>query len=590
MRPTFLGFETARKGLMASQKGLDVSGQNITNINTAGYTRQRVDYISVSSSSSGRISSGKGSLAGQGVAINGVSQIRDPFLDKRFREEYADVGMYDQNIQILKDLESILDEVTSSGLKDGIKNMLNSLNNFSKNPDQSSHANIFLTSAKSMTQVLSQFSNKVDAILDQQKFNAQIAVNDINSILERLSEINKSITRDISLTGGNNEYYGPNELLDKRNVLLDELSKYGDIKISNNSDGSVSVDMFGHNVIDGDKFDEVNFVRNIDNTISFTWQSSGDKVVATTGSLKSFTDLINGRGPNAIGDDQNFEKGILYYKDRLDIFAKEFVSMFNSSIDTKATNAIYKIPAPTVANVAPYTVTVDLGGAPHNINITGTTTQEQTTQLVRELNQNVTFSQNYTATIDNTGSVVVTAKNPGLDDMFGGIDGFNGLTGTDSFTVEVAGMVAGQIQKTLFEPFDITNVTAGNITVSGIWASDADYIMTDVNGDGALDNAYILALIDSFNKEIDFGDFKGNFEDYINSYNTNLGQQIEFNQTRFDATAAIADEMLNRRDAISGVSLDEEGTNLMTYDKAYKAISRLMTTLDEALDTLINRT
>ena len=92
-RPTFLGFESGRKGLAVAQKGLDITGQNLMNINTPGYTRQRVDQVSVSAyGHNSRYGGTKVDFAGQGVDITGIYQTRNAFLDRRFREEYSDTS------------------------------------------------------------------------------------------------------------------------------------------------------------------------------------------------------------------------------------------------------------------------------------------------------------------------------------------------------------------------------------------------------------------------------------------------------------------------------------------------------------------
>ena len=592
MRPTFMGFETARRGLMANQKGIDVSGHNLTNINTNGYTRQRVDYVSVQTGSTGRYGVRNGSLAGQGVNVNGVSQIRDSFLDKRFREEYSDVGFYDQNVASLSDIESALDEVTSKGLKEGIKNMVIALNNFSKNPDQSTHANIVMTEAKNLTQVLRQFDGKLQNILEQQKFSAEIAVNDVNSLTERIANLNKGIAEDVFLSGGGNEYYGPNELLDQRNVLIDELSRYGEVSTVQETDGTVTVEMNGTKVVDGKKYETMNYVENSDNTISINWQSTGKEVKNTTGVLTSYINMINGRGSEASGANENFEKGVPYYQDKIDAFAKQIVSVFNNTIETKATNAEYQVtPTNTVFPTGAHTITVDIGGINYNATINvpadGNNIKDQSKAFVAQLNTQTGITDKYNITSSDDGTITFTAKEAGVDTALTGITGYNA---TNTFKTTVAGMEAGEVTKTLFEPGNAGEVTAGNITISDQWMNDPNYIITDMNGDGESDNTYILALINTFNEDYNFGEFEGTFEEYVNYYNTTLGQEITFNSTRLEASASIADEMLNRRDAISGVSMDEEGANLMTYDKAYKAVSRLMTTLDEALDTLINKT
>lgn len=115
MRPTFLGFETATRGLMASQKAIDIVGNNIANIGVTGYTRQRVNLVSMSiNTSSSRYGSNPVGLAGAGSMVSGISQIRDSYLDKRFRDEYASVGYYDTVTNILQDVETSLSEIEPS--------------------------------------------------------------------------------------------------------------------------------------------------------------------------------------------------------------------------------------------------------------------------------------------------------------------------------------------------------------------------------------------------------------------------------------------------------------------------------------------
>ena len=111
MSSTFGSFNTVRLGIYAAQKGLDVTGNNITNINTAGYTRQRLDQVSLITSASDRYYSPYKTRVGQGVLTTGVSQLRDPGLDIAYRNASADVGAADAKLAGLEKLASILDEV-----------------------------------------------------------------------------------------------------------------------------------------------------------------------------------------------------------------------------------------------------------------------------------------------------------------------------------------------------------------------------------------------------------------------------------------------------------------------------------------------
>lgn len=95
MSSTFGSFNTVRLGIYAAQKGLDVTGNNITNINTAGYTRQRLDQVSLITSAIGPVLFPYKTRVGQGVLTTGVSQLRDPGLDIAYRNASADVGAAD---------------------------------------------------------------------------------------------------------------------------------------------------------------------------------------------------------------------------------------------------------------------------------------------------------------------------------------------------------------------------------------------------------------------------------------------------------------------------------------------------------------
>ena len=94
---TFDTFTAARLGIIASQKGLSITGNNISNINTVGYTRQKLNQNSLKVGGADRYQSQFDVKVGTGVICNSVSQIRDPYLDIRYRTEMAKVGYQEQN-------------------------------------------------------------------------------------------------------------------------------------------------------------------------------------------------------------------------------------------------------------------------------------------------------------------------------------------------------------------------------------------------------------------------------------------------------------------------------------------------------------
>lgn len=510
MRPTFLGFETAKRGINVSQKALDITGNNMTNMNTPGYTRQRVDVVSIAPSSyRTRFAASRTDIAGQGANVNGVSQTRDSFLDKRFRDEYGDFGYYDQYASIMSDIEMALDEVeTDTGLKNGIAELVKSLNNFSANADSETHANIVATNFKNIVQVLNSFNNKLQNAAEQQKYNLEVSVDSVNTTLEKIASLNKAIAEDIGATGyPRNEYYGSNELLDQRNLLLDELAQYGDTEVTQQHDGTVTVKMNGHLAVEGKTSQSMRYSKNNDGTVGIFWSDSGKPVELTTGGLKASVDLINGRGPGVRNSNESLEKGFLYFHDQINTFANTLVQTMN--------------------NIIPK--------------------------------------------LDADGNPMMNDGKPVYKEL-----------------------LAAKIQQadgTILITGDAL-VTASNITISEELAKSSNYLIYK-KGDRKSD--YPLMMANALNKNsISFrtqgGTFNGTFEDFVNNYVGEYGSASAFNQDRMTASSAIADDLLNRRDQISGVSRDEEGTNMMMYQKSFQAAARLMTTLDEALDVLINRT
>lgn len=497
MRPTFMGFEMATRSLSAIQKAQDIMGNNIGNIGVTGYTRQRVDMVSVATNNRYTRYAQKGAaLAGQGSLAYGVSQVRDPFLDKRFREEYTDVGYYNKLKEVLTDLDDGLVEINPSTMTSALSKLETAWNELLKSTGSDSvGASSALAASRTLTQVFQQMSKKVDDVWNQQKYDLSINVNSANSILERIASLNDAIKKEVfSSAKPGNEAYGPNELLDQRNVLLDQLSEYGDFTYKTNGDGTVDVKMgrMDHPVVTGTQFDQIILSKGgSDQTVALKWQSTGEEIAVQSGSFLASLDMLNGRGPGgastALGE--GFEKGILYYKDKIDIFAQTVAREFNTAIPVYNPDGTIK----------------------------------------------------------------------GYKEMFQ----FDG------------------------------DQTAANLVVNPDWANDATYITKDVQkpGEGEDKNAFAANVKALFTKSMDFGEFQGTMGEYISFYtNSNLGNQAEFAGTRLTAVSDVADNLMNKISEISGVSMEEEGVDMMQFQKAFQAMGRVMTAFDEMLDVLINKT
>ena len=344
LRPTFLGFETAKRGLTAAQKGLDIAGQNLTNWDSAGYTRQRITQVALAPDSyRSRYATSKVGLAGQGVEITGIDQTRDVFLDKRFREENGDLGYYGQAYTVLADIQASINEFnpnTDVGLRSCMLSLNKALQNFAGNAYSETHANIVMTEFKNLTQTLQQISSKLQDSREQQIYDLEISVGDVNKKLQQIAGLNQAIMESMTVTQ-DNAYFGPNELLDQRNLLLDELSQYMDLQYENNADGTVTVSVNGQTVVSGSKYDKMELMENPKTgVVDLRWISSNETVNLTTGALKASVDYTNGRGPNLKNPGESTVKGFLYYQDKLNTFAQTLADTVNNIIPEVDANGI----------------------------------------------------------------------------------------------------------------------------------------------------------------------------------------------------------------------------------------------------------
>lgn len=511
MRATFLGFETQKRTLQVAQKAQDIVGNNISNVNTPGYTRQRVDLYSmyVSGNKSLRWCSDTNSLSlqGQGVNAYGVSQIRDQYIDKRYRENVATESETDKKINILSDVEDVLDNFETDGLQYFTQQFFDSLQDYAtEKPDSSEVATICVNTGVNLCRLLNDYDARLKEVESTYVGELQDTVGNVNNLLGEMNTLNLRIYKEILHY---NEGYGPNELYDEMNMYIDDLATYGDIDVVKNTNGTFSITMNGVQVLDGEKFKTNRLImKDYDkNKEAILYFESGDELNVTTGGLKGYVDMINGNGVYATGH-QNGAYGIPYFRNAIDEFARTLANTFNSA---------------------------------------------------------------------------------------------NGGDEDDSRKMFVSGV-------------DGAVITAGNIRVSDSWREDPTMIgqvrklnpltgqyyygydekVDEATGLVNLQNTNVLYLISQFdNNNLKFGnahDFSGSLNEYISFISNRLAQTIQYETSRHDSAETTVDSLLDARDEVSGVQMDEEGINMMNYQKWFSASSRLTTTLDDMLDKLINGT
>ncbi|MBD5494654.1 MAG: flagellar hook-associated protein FlgK [Lachnospiraceae bacterium] len=233
-------------GLQASNNALNTTAHNMSNLDTTGYTRQQVaqdtrSYITISKSQTT-----SWQQLGLGVRYSQTRQVRDYFLDKNYRRESGRSAFYEVSHNAMEEIENILGEsYEGHEFSESITDLWTAVEELSKNPTLAVNQNLFVTRAY---EFITRASAVYDSLCDyQNNMNALVKtdVDTINGYAQELEKLNREIAR---IEGGPEH---ANDLRDRRNYILDELSKYGDVTYTENIDGYVSVKFEGVDLVKG---------------------------------------------------------------------------------------------------------------------------------------------------------------------------------------------------------------------------------------------------------------------------------------------------------------------------------------------------
>ncbi len=625
VRASFAGFSTALSAIQANQKRLDITGQNLANMNTPGYTRQALKVSSLNYTHPvSHYMNGSEIVVGFGVHMEKVTQIRDPYLDIQYRNQMQKSGYTDSMQEALDRLANVFDESQINGIRKAFDDIQSTLNNMA---DPSKNENAIYDSElrirmQALTNLLNEASREIDtaeaeelAKLDGRNVNEQGSVERINDILQQIGTLNRQIKK--------NQIMGQQslELMDERNVLLDELSSYIPIEVEyykdpnhdgKNPDGTVNEKELYDYDGKGNKIGRKEWPDDL--RVNMVYEETDANGITTKKTLT----LVEG----TVGsDDENYG--------RVEIGIFDDAGKFDSD------------PMKTAAD--PTNVGLIFHGSEKTLDPNGNETVGTAVDFKRELD---TTANPPTATIKNqfaTNSSSVQAsldmlwkdgKTTGINDVNGyeyyrnqldnlaysfahvmntlNIEGNRHNANSDDYFLLANKDVPGQT--------GLSGITAANIGINKEWTAGNVTIGTiaknitstnkdrDPNENGSK-NETLLNMYEAMTGSYPYSnliysdgpnagkpvfgnvDLKNNsFSDYMNYTSTVLANDSYKNTQLLKANMTVLNGIQNSRDSISGVSLDEEASNMMMYMSAYNAASRLMTTLDEALNTLISST
>ena len=711
---TFDGFTSARLGIYAAQQGLQVTGNNISNINTSGYTRQRLDQVSLKTGGADMYRSMLDNHIGNGALVTSINQIRDPYLDIRYRNTASDVGYSDTMLSGLKGIASILDEVAKGENKDGllyaqIKDLADCLSRLGS--DRSKDNDILARkSAEALCSLFNTYASKLETLRKNTEDGFSQDIASVNEMLTNIRDLNESI-RNAEICGDN-----ALELRDERNRQIDALSELMQIKVeytmedigagkqvekltislgNANPDAKVHTDetvliggIYGAQIsmpekkptpnpkatddgflylkADGTGTNKLSEAEQIDNdnytlVVSKLYDSKHHQPKDTTvneghpvalddndlnGSLQATRELLTEKGEFATADDVALDenattkRGILYYQKSLDLLAQKFAEQYNklnqgTLVDQNGdpvdsiTGTIAELKALDIQITQAsgtedgygdgYYVNGDgvyVGTSAHNnctldaagIKVTdsvdealakirkvvpGFATNADGTDAANKLDQLKDFMKQHGVNDDNADKETITLNKPIK-------------LGGPLFSNRNDGDKTG-------DPNDPANpaINASNISVSHSWsAGDVRIVPTCIQlfgEDGTplphttqVENVnHMISLIEKSlvydPKELDpdaVGSklFEGCFNDMFSNMSTVQGNDERTTNIQLNNSYTTLTDVDTNRLGVSGVDLNDEAMNMITFQKAYSAACRLMTVIDSVLDRLINNT
>jgi flagellar hook-associated protein 1 FlgK len=480
----FHGLEIGKRSLFAQQSALSTTGHNIANANTKGYSRQRVDLETSRPLHYPGMNNDTSPLQmGTGVTPSQISRLREEFLDMQYRGENRHLGYWEARTDTYTKIEEILNEPSESGLQKVMDQFWQSWEDLSKNPESLASRAVVRQRGVAVSEMFLHISHSLDQIEIDLSNVVQSKLNDINSIATQIKDLNGQISRLVP--HGQN----PNDLYDKRDILLDDLSKMVDVEVRPGRNGSVDVLINNQPLVAGSAVQTV-MLESTDGTASLTL---GDNpLTLTSGELLG---LMEAKGMVVDGQLTGIVPNI---RKQIDQLAAKFAAQINE-VHQQGLNADDIAGQQADPNAAP-------------------------DQLAFFINRN------------QPGGPIQRAADMAVHPQI--LESLNKIAAAQSMKI----------------------------------------------GDGT--NAQKMASLKFISQEL--GGQTSTLDDYYRFTIAQLGIDSQESKRMRDNTEVMMGQVDNRRQSVSGVSLDEEMTNMVKFQQAYNAAARYVTTIDEVLDRVIN--
>ena len=271
------GIEIGRRALQAQQASLNATGHNIANANTPGFSRRQIRLENA-------ISSGQNGI-GSGVDLEGVTRQRSRFIDAQMRMQQQVLGRWEVLESAIGTIEAVFNEPAGAGsseagtmfnepsglgLSGSFSRFWNARQDLANVPESGAARAAVRQEADFMVNTLHQYYQKLRDARNGMDADVMDEVSDINEMLDQLADINSQVPR-ASFDGGD-----AGDLKDRRDLIIDELSRRVDISLTESDNGQISVLLAGHNLLQGDHVVHLQVRQTVDDGTSVSQVHYGD--------------------------------------------------------------------------------------------------------------------------------------------------------------------------------------------------------------------------------------------------------------------------------------------------------------------------
>ena len=523
-----------RTGLDASRHAVDVTSNNITNENTAGYVKRVVNTSELTSLEDN---------IGNGVSFDGVTRSTSSYLYDKFVAQSSLSSYYDGKNSILSNAEIMFNETSSSGFSTTLNNVYDSIESLRGDSTNLIYQNEFSSQSQLMVDSLQSLNQGLNDSLSSTKTQLGNDVDTVNNILKKIVDLNKQIVQS------NTESI---DLLDKRDLLEKNLSQYVDVQV-NRSSSTYNLKVAGVNVIfNNTNLHEISVNENNiaqediynSSNLDASKFSNGDAISIV---LNNTTTALNFNA-TITGTDENEVKQQIVDK----INASSNFSDYTASLDTSK-NLIIK--SNITGEEGKFDISISVGA----------------TEMVKNNNS-----------IKAENNVSLAVYNNDLNLSSGSLKAT-----TEELTSSTSNIYSYKNSLDEFAKSFIDTVNSSSSTPL-FYGSSVDTMSFISDNVSSLTNTDLESLSKiQWNNNVNIGDSSSSFSDFYQNLLVTISSNVEDNSFKSEAQAAVVNSLQTTYNNLTKVDPDTEMINLLQYQAAYQASAKVITTVDEMLQTLL---